>query len=203
MKISQVLKDERKEYGFNQEELAEKILVSKKTISNWETGKTTPDLESLLRLSDLFNLSLDELIKGDKEIMVKIKKDTDTVTSNKKIALIIMSWTIIYGLILLAELFLDFPKVTDPFVNGLFILLGLAVGLYFFIKTKFEYMLEKIDINLILKGIFLLLIAIVVFSVSSFLNKLIDVTWQQNIIKVISTMLIALIGKSIFKKADN
>lgn len=84
MKISQVLKDKRKEYGFNQEELAEKILVSKKTISNWETGKTTPDLESLLRLSDLFNLSLDELIKGDKEIMEKIKKDTDTVTSNKK-----------------------------------------------------------------------------------------------------------------------
>ena len=135
--------------------------------------------------------------------MEKIKKDTDTVTSNKKIALIIMSWTIIYGLILLAELFLDSPKVTDPFVNGLFILLGLAVGLYFFIKTKFEYMLEKIDINLILKGIFFLLTAIVVFSVSSFLNKLIDVTWQQNIIKVISTMLVALIGKSIFKKADN
>ncbi|WP_420020292.1 hypothetical protein [Vagococcus fluvialis] len=45
--------------------------------------------------------------------------------------------------------------------------------------------------------------ATVVFSVSSFLNKLIDVTWQQNIIKVISTMLVALIGKSIFKKADN
>lgn len=64
-------------------------------------------------------------------------------------------------------------------------------------------MLEKIDINLILKVIFLLLIAIVVFSVSSFLNKLIDVTWQQNTIKVISTMLVALIGKSIFKKTDN
>ncbi|MFW3579376.1 hypothetical protein ACN9KL_13260 [Vagococcus fluvialis] len=94
--------------------------------------------------------------------MEKIKKDTDTVTSNKKIAVIIISWTIIYGLILLAELFLDSPKVTDPFVNGLFILLGLAVGLYFFIKTKFEYMLEKIDINLILKGIFFLLTAIVV-----------------------------------------
>lgn len=134
--------------------------------------------------------------------MEKIKKDTDTVTSNKKIAVIIISWTIIYGLILLAELFLDSPKVTDPFVNGLFILLGLAVGLYFFIKTKFEYMLEKIDINLILKGIFFLLTAIVVFSVSSFLNKLIDVTWQQNIIKVISTMLVALIGKSISKKVN-
>lgn len=64
-------------------------------------------------------------------------------------------------------------------------------------------MLEKIDINLILKSIFLLLTAIVVFSVSSFLNKLIDVTWQQNIIKVISTMLVALIGKSIFKKTKN
>ncbi|NKC68405.1 hypothetical protein [Vagococcus fluvialis] len=57
--------------------------------------------------------------------------------------------------------------------------------------------------KLILKSIFLLLTAIVVFSVSSFFNKLIDVTWQQNIIKVISTMLVASIGKSIFKKADN
>ena len=83
MKISQVLKDKRKEYGFNQEELAEKILVSKKTISNWETGKTTPDLESLLRLSDLFNLSLDELIREDKKMIKnldkKIKRSTYTL----------------------------------------------------------------------------------------------------------------------------
>ncbi|WP_264477921.1 hypothetical protein [Vagococcus fluvialis] len=84
------------------------------------------------------------MIKGDKEIMEKIKKDTDTVTSNKKIALIIMSWTIIYGLILLAELFLDFPKVTDPFVNGLFILLGLAVGLYFSSRLSLNICLKKL-----------------------------------------------------------
>ena len=52
MKISQVIKDKRKEFGFNQEELADKIFVSKKTISNWETGKPTPDLKSILRISD-------------------------------------------------------------------------------------------------------------------------------------------------------
>ena len=76
--------------------------------------------------------------------MEKIKKDTDTVTSNKKIAVIIISWTIIYGLILLAELFLDSPKVTDPFVNGLFILLGLAVGLYFSSRLGLNICLKKL-----------------------------------------------------------
>lgn len=45
---------------FSQEELAEKIYVSRQTISNWETAKNYPDIHSLLRLSSLFNVSLDQ-----------------------------------------------------------------------------------------------------------------------------------------------
>lgn len=77
MKISQVLKDKRKEYGFNQEELAEKILVSKKTISNWETGKTTPDIDSLIRLANLFNFSLDNLLLEGSDVVENIKHETE------------------------------------------------------------------------------------------------------------------------------
>lgn len=72
MKINETLKEKRKEYQLTQEQLSEKVFVSRKTISNWENGKTTPDLESLIRLSELFNLSLDELIKGDSDMVKKI-----------------------------------------------------------------------------------------------------------------------------------
>lgn len=56
---------------FSQEELAEKIYVTRQTISNWENEKSYPDIHSLLLLSSLFNVSLDQLIKGDIEIMKK------------------------------------------------------------------------------------------------------------------------------------
>lgn len=74
MKFSQILKEKRKNSQLTQEQLAEKIFVSTKTISNWENEKTTPDLESLIHLSELFQLSLDDLIKGDKEMTKNIDK---------------------------------------------------------------------------------------------------------------------------------
>lgn len=62
MDIGIVLKEKRTGMKLTQEQLAEKIFVSTKTISNWETGKTTPDLDSLIRLANLFDLSLDNLL---------------------------------------------------------------------------------------------------------------------------------------------
>lgn len=51
MEISQRIKLERQTVKWTQEELADKIFVSKRTISNWETGRTVPDIESVLRLA--------------------------------------------------------------------------------------------------------------------------------------------------------
>ena len=58
-----------------QEEVAEKIHVSRQTISNWETGRTLPDITSLVLISDIYNISLDELIKENDIIMDEIKVD--------------------------------------------------------------------------------------------------------------------------------
>ena len=62
--------------GISQEELAEKVFVSRQTISNWENNKNYPDVKSLLLLSSLFSVSLDILVKGDlEEMKEKIKAE--------------------------------------------------------------------------------------------------------------------------------
>lgn len=65
MELYKQIKRYRTEMSLSQEELAEKVYVTRQTISNWENNKSYPDIHSLLLLSSLFNISLDELIKGD------------------------------------------------------------------------------------------------------------------------------------------
>ena len=69
MEIGNQLKRYRAELSMSQEELAEKVYVTRQTVSNWENGKSYPDIHSLLLLSTVFQISLDTLIKGDIEKM--------------------------------------------------------------------------------------------------------------------------------------
>lgn len=69
MEIGKQIRKYRSEAGLSQEMLAEKIYVSRQTISNWENDKNYPDINSLLRLSEIFHVSIDILIKGDVEKM--------------------------------------------------------------------------------------------------------------------------------------
>lgn len=54
----------RKQNGFSQEELANRLNVSRQTVSKWEIGDSTPDMEKLVTISDLFGVSLDSLVMG-------------------------------------------------------------------------------------------------------------------------------------------
>ena len=72
MELSIQIKKYRTELHLSQEEVAEKVYVTRQTISNWENEKSYPDIHSLLLLSSLFNVSLDQLIKGDIEKMKEI-----------------------------------------------------------------------------------------------------------------------------------
>ena len=69
MELGAQIKRYRTELGLSQDMLAEKIYASRQSVSNWETGKTYPDIRSLLLLSELFSISLDQLVKGDIQIM--------------------------------------------------------------------------------------------------------------------------------------
>ena len=77
MELAQQLKVKREERGLSQEEVSKAIFVSRQTISNWETDKTYPDVQSLFLLSQLFDTSIDELVKGDAvRIQQAVKQDS-------------------------------------------------------------------------------------------------------------------------------
>lgn len=103
MEIGAQIKKYRNNMKISQEELAEKVYVSRQTISNWETGKNYPDIHSLLLLSSIFHISLDQLVKGDIEIM---KKEID-VTEIKKFN----RCAVIYGILLVLTIVLLVPFI--------------------------------------------------------------------------------------------
>lgn len=75
MELSNQIRRLRAERGLSQDALAEAIFVSRQTVSNWETDKTYPDVQSLVLLSQLFNVSLDELIQGDVAVMRRVMEE--------------------------------------------------------------------------------------------------------------------------------
>ena len=123
--------------NLSQDELAEKIFVSRQTVSNWETGKNYPDIRSLLLLSTLFNISLDQLIKGDVEIMKEEIKETEIKKLNRcGIAMGIFAAAAVLS--------------TVPFAMWLdlyaFIPLGILFGLAMFFASKAEKIKKEYNV---------------------------------------------------------
>lgn len=85
MEIGKKLKDARMKSGFTQETVAEKINVSRQTISNWENEKSYPDIISVIELSSLYSISLDDLLKGDERMMEHLEESTNVVKSTRKL----------------------------------------------------------------------------------------------------------------------
>ena len=115
--IAEKIKNARIQNNYTQEQTAEKLMVSRQTISNWENGKSLPDILSLIRMSELYHLSLDDLLKGDQLLMQKIEKDVMAANANKKI--IKFGWiSVILGVIMLVlgNLFKGNPLI--DFING-------------------------------------------------------------------------------------
>ena len=110
MEIGKKLKNARIEAGLTQEKAAEKIDVSRQTISNWENEKSYPDIISVIALSDLYSVSLDELLKGDQKMAEHLEESTNVVKSNKKLTGAILLNIIL--MILLIELNMLLPEGT-------------------------------------------------------------------------------------------
>lgn len=87
MELGSRIKQYRSTHGWNQDDLAEKMYVTRQTISNWENDKSYPDLQSLLLLGSLFGVSLDQLVKGDIKIMQKAIDQQDIRAVNRNAAL--------------------------------------------------------------------------------------------------------------------
>ncbi|MBV7391735.1 MULTISPECIES: helix-turn-helix domain-containing protein [Enterococcus] len=73
--FSDLIKERRKELGWTQQDFADKIFVTRQTISNWKNEKNFPDIPTLIQISDQLDLSLDYLLKEDVNYMKKVEKD--------------------------------------------------------------------------------------------------------------------------------
>lgn len=100
------LKTHRKKQGWTQEQLAKKLDVSRQTISQWETGVSMPDLDTVIQLSEIFNTSTDQLLKNrksdsDYSYYTVAQKPKKQMHEAKMIALVTLSLSTISLLTLL------------------------------------------------------------------------------------------------------
>jgi transcriptional regulator with XRE-family HTH domain len=102
--VGENIKNIRKKNNITQEELAKKLSVTRQAVSSWENGKTEPDIETLTNITQIFDISIDELLDNDiRDIMEKkiinTEKLTNKNTRNIKILLITLYFIILSGLI--------------------------------------------------------------------------------------------------------
>jgi hypothetical protein len=138
IELGKQIKKYRLEAKLSQEELADKVYVSRQTISNWENDKNYPDIKSLVLISDIFHISLDNLIKGDLE---RMKKEIDKQEYAK-----FQKNSTIFTILFIAMLILPIPLVM------LFKWIGFALylclyGVGMFYAIQIEKYKKKYDIQ--------------------------------------------------------
>ena len=129
MNLGSQIKKYRSELSISQDELAEKLFVSRQSVSNWENDKTYPDIKSLLLLSEVFQVSLDQLVKGDLEIMKKEISTQELANFEKDTKIM----TVFYALMLITPI----PLAHFGGWWGLAVYLVICVaGLYFAVRVE-------------------------------------------------------------------
>ena len=133
MEIGKKLKNARVQSGMTQENVAEKINVSRQTISNWENEKSYPDIISVIELSNLYSISLDVLLKGDEKMIEHLEESTDVVKSNQKMIGAIIVNIIVVALLITLNMFIPDNRY---FLVGIFcfMVITLSALLYQIIK---------------------------------------------------------------------
>ncbi|GAB6110137.1 helix-turn-helix domain-containing protein [Fusibacter bizertensis] len=138
MELGKQIKKYRSELMLSQETLAEKVYVSRQTISNWETDKSYPDVNSLVLLSEVFQISLDQLIKGDIAFMKEQIKMEDRKEFEKL--------TQVFGILFVSVVVAPIPLIHFLSYAGIGIWIVLAV-LAFYVSILVEKKKKLFDIQ--------------------------------------------------------
>lgn len=147
IRIGAFLKALRKEKGLTQEQLAEKLAVSGRTVSRWETGSNMPDICMLVVLADFYGVSIPELINGErksenmnqetKETAVAMAKYSKNEVKNEKMKLLGIL-LLIFSLFIIISALSIFPSESSW--GSIYSILGslvLIIGVYLIVKQEF------------------------------------------------------------------
>ena len=138
MELGKQIKKCRQEAQLTQEELADRVYVSRQTVSNWENDKSYPDVNSLVLLSEVFQISLDKLIKGDIDIMKEVIKQEEIAKLNR--------YSAVYAILLIAMAVTPVP-MAEWLGLWAFIPLGILIGIGLYVALKIEKIKKDNDIQ--------------------------------------------------------
>ncbi|WP_251521604.1 MULTISPECIES: helix-turn-helix domain-containing protein [Staphylococcus] len=138
MNLGTQIKKYREKNNLSQEDLAEKMYISRQTVSNWENDRSYPDVHNLLLLSSIFDVSLDNLVKGDLEIMEKKLNQ-----SHLKFWTYLMLITFLLGAVLLGPAIMSSGNLGMLFIVALFIV-GMCAS-FKVEKIKKDHNIETYD----------------------------------------------------------
>ena len=129
MQVGKQIQHYRKEKNLSQDDLAEIIFVSRQSISNWERGATYPDIQNLLLLSKVFEVSLDKLVKGDLETMKQIIHDQEFMRYQKDV--------VVFSLLLIGSPIISIPLILYLDWYGITIsCLILAIAMFYALRIE-------------------------------------------------------------------
>jgi len=206
MSLGERLLELRKSKHLSQEEVADKLNVSRQTISKWETDSSTPDFDKIIPICELFEISTDELLTGNKEATeekVNTYSMSEEEKSHKRIGGIVFS--IFLYFIALAWIMTSVAALKfDPVISSAIFLLICGVATCVIIYSCIVYKKEKTEEeeNPIIKKIdeIVSIITLVVYLLVSFLTMAWHITW---IIWIIYALVMEIIKLLFMLKGDN
>lgn len=173
MDIGSKIKQSRLESKITQEQTAEALGVSRQTISNWENEKSYPDIISVLKMSDLYNVSLDYLLKGEsqmKSYMDYLDESTNVVRSKNRLSklILVLAYLVIWAIAVIV--FWCFTDETDGIgysLMYLWIILPVATVVISLLISKNNYWGKYKWLGSILFGIMYMLGEYATFSMAN------------------------------------
>lgn len=197
MNLGEKLLKLRKLKGLSQEEAADKLNVTRQTISKWETNQSTPDFDKLIPICKLYEVSTDELLTGNKKGLDVAKEDTKLI--RKKHAIGIGIGVLLY-FISVAWIMIAIPVIElDPIVSSAIFLIICGIATFVIIYScmvykkedkKIESKEEKLvkNINEILSILFT-----IVYFIISFITMAWHITWIIWVVYALVTQIVKLI----------
>lgn len=123
MDIGSKIKKSRADAKITQEQAAQALGISRQTISNWENERSYPDIVSVLKMSELYSVSLDYLLKGEgpmKDYLDYIEESTNTVKSKVRLSklLLVLSYLVIWAFNIMASWRFSAGSITEAQAGG-------------------------------------------------------------------------------------
>lgn len=183
MNIGEKLYELRKEKHLSQEEVAEKLDVTRQTISKWETNQSTPDFDKIKPLCELYGITADELLTGEKKEQEKEEQPMNEQTIKQKRAQGISLGVLLY-FVALVWIMISIPVLfMNPVLAAAIFILLCGIATFIIIYTCIVYRIEKIaqekEKNPIIKRInnIIDILCLTIYLILSFKTMAWHITW--------------------------